>query len=106
MSDVSYHIHIVCTAKSRGKNQEDYHIFEREDHNFKTEDEAKQFICDKYGKCKRDKMYKDLSDGEVLHIGYIYCFANDDISHSPVQKWWQQDWVTIEKVLSDIVYIF
>ena len=64
--------------------------FADDTHNFDSITEAKAWLRDRYGTCKRVPMYMDSEEGKV---GYIYSFRADDISHVPVQRWIQQDWV-------------
>ena len=90
-------LHIVRTSRSYGKNRE-YSIFDTEDKLFKTVEEAKQFLKDGYGKCKRVNMHQDNKDGVPELVGHIYCFKNADWSHSPVEHWQQQDWITASLV--------
>ena len=33
--------------------------------------------------------------------GYVYKFENADYSHSPVERWQQEDWVNISKIKAD-----
>lgn len=97
-----YEIQIACTGKSYSSTDE-YRIFDNMTERFDTLDAAKQFIADRYGKCKRIKMYRDNSYGESYQSGWVYCFNADDISHLPIQKWRQQDWVQIVELQQFIV---
>lgn len=92
-------VHITCTGKSRGRNDEEYSTFDRETKQFATIEAAKQYLKEKYGNCKRVPMYIDTA-GAAEQLGWIYCFNNNDISHVPVEKWHQQDWVEIRKISS------
>jgi len=86
-------VEIEKTGKGYGKN-EGYHMFDRETKTFKDMLEVKKFLKETYGKCKRVPSYVDTKDGEVKKVGYVYCFKNADLSHYPVEKWLQQDWVS------------
>lgn len=100
-----YTIEITSTAKSRGRNSKEYHIFDRQTEHFTTLEAVELRLKEKYGNCKRQKIFRDLKKGleEPLHIGWVYCFNNDDISHVPVQKWHQQDWVEVWKNEATVV---
>lgn len=63
---------------------------------------ALAWLKEQYGKNKRQKMYIDV-DGKSKHVGYIYGFRNADYSHSPIERWLQQDWVFIREVHSHYV---
>ncbi len=90
-------LEIIETGKSYNP-KDTYSIFNRETKNFKDLKEAKEYLKDRYRKAKRSKMYVDTKEGKALHCGYIFGFRNEDISHVPVQKWLQQDWVSFEEV--------
>ncbi len=57
---------------------------------FATMEDAQKWLKETYSKSKRSKMYCDTKDG-AKHIGYVIGFHNADWSHSPVEKWIQQD---------------
>jgi hypothetical protein len=98
-----YKVHRVMTGKAMGNKQDDYSRFDDQIETFPTLNEAKQFLKDTYRDCKRTKMYRDLTNGQSEHIGYVYHFKSGDISHYPVDKWYQQDWVTITKVNEEYI---
>jgi len=91
-----YTIEISSTGKKRGRNSEEYQVFDRQTEHFTTLEAVKQRLIEKYRDCKREKIYRDIN-GEAVQIGWIYCFNNADMSHVPVQKWHQQDWVEVWK---------
>lgn len=106
-----YEVYITMTAKPMGRPKSeagysdgDYHVFARDTKKFKTLEEVKAWLKDHYGNSKRVKMYQDTEDG-AQHTGYIYCFIGSDYSHSPVDKWYQQDWVEISEVTSRIMLV-
>jgi|TARA_Y100000310_G_scaffold257668_1_gene265799 hypothetical protein len=90
---------ITETGKGHGSKGQ-YGIWSIHREHFQTITEAKSWLKDHYGNCKRVKMYQDSEDGQAKHIGYIYGFRNCDISHYPVEKWLQQDLVEFREVLS------
>ncbi len=88
---------ITKTGKEYGKSK-DYRIFDNDRKVFVSLKDAKQWLKENYGNCKKQKMFIDLKSGETKQSGYIYSFHNSDLSHSPVEKWLQQDWVEIREV--------
>jgi hypothetical protein len=94
------------TAKGIGNIPDnDWQTFDHDSHSFATREEVNQFLADEYGKCKRSKMYRDGKDGKPIQVGYIYHFKNNDISHLPVEKWYQQDWVEITEVGEETILV-
>lgn len=89
-------LHITRTSKGFG-SKDNYQIFDTETKEFNSLKDAKDFLKEEYGTCKRSKMYTDLKDGSSRHIGYIYGFKNKDYSHNS-ESWLQQDWVDVAKV--------
>lgn len=102
-----YTIEITSTAKGRGRNSDEYQIFDRQTEHFSTLEAVKLRLKEKYGDCKRQKIYRDSNNPHTSpkHVGWVYCFNNDDISHIPVQKWHQQDWVEIWANKATIVIV-
>ncbi len=87
-------LHITMTGKGYG-SKEQWRIFDTATHNFKDMAKAKEYLKETYGKAKRTAMRQD-PDGK--QIGYVYGFRNSDISHVPVDKWIEQDWVEFREV--------
>lgn len=84
-------IQLKITKTGKSYNPKDhYKVFDDDIIHCSSLDEAKKWLEDKYGSCKRTKMYQD-PNGD--HIGYIYHFRDADFSHYPVNRWLQQDWV-------------
>ena len=90
---------IVQTGKGYAPKEE-RRIFDKSIKSFPDMEAAKAYLSETYPKCKRQKMFADGKDGKARHIGYIYSFHNSDISHVPVEKWIQQDWVEFREVKS------
>lgn len=84
---------IIMTGKSYNSADE-YRIFDSETLTFADKADANKALAERYGKSwhRRKKMYIDSKDGE-LHCGYIVGFHNADLSHVPIKKWLQQDWI-------------
>jgi hypothetical protein len=93
-----YQIRIQETAKGFSPNDFWTKLSVPEHHSFSDLKEVKEYLKKKYGKCKRVPMYYDDKDGKPIKCGYIYGFRNADLSHYPVVKWLQQDWVSINEI--------
>ncbi len=98
-----YKINVTCTGKPMGRTEEDYSCFDTFNKVFKTLELLKDWLKEQYGKCKRVKMYVDEENNKTSCTGYIFCFRNGDISHIPVQKWYQQDWVEISHIVENTI---
>lgn len=88
-------IQVIITMTGKSYNSADeYRIFDNETLTFADKADANKALAERYGKSwrQRKKMYIDSKDGE-LHCGYIVGFPNADLSHAPVKKWLQQDWI-------------
>ena len=93
-----YEVIVTCTGKGYKSNQEPYQRFDHFTETFANKEEVTNWLKDRYGNCKRIKMYQDGEDGYSHHVGYIYCFNSADWSHTPVEKWRQRDWVEVRFV--------
>ncbi len=89
-----YEVQITSTGRPYGPKGE-YRIFNEGSRRFRTKELVKLFLSDEYGSCKKTKMFSDDDNGVPEQVGYVYCFHNSDCSHSPIEKWFQQDWVKI-----------
>lgn len=94
-------LRIQRTSKSFAP-ADSYTMFDSEVKTFDNLAEAKAWLKDEYGTCKRQKMYQDGRNA-AMHVGYIYGFKNADWSHSPVEHWLQQDWVSFYEVTREVV---
>jgi hypothetical protein len=83
---------ITQTGKSFS-SKDTFSIFNSLNVQFSTIKEAKEYLKITYPKCKRSKMFIDN-----LHVGYVYRFFNEDISHLPINKWIQRDWIEFQEV--------
>jgi len=88
-------IHLSIFRTGKGYSLEDkYETFDNETRTFETLRDAKKYLKEIYGNCKREYMYRDKTDGTTIKVGYIYSFNN----RSPVEKWGQKDWIEICEV--------
>jgi hypothetical protein len=87
-------IRIQITSTGKSYNPRDkFSLFGERTETVADMREAKQWLRDTYGKAKRAPMYIDTKGG-TKKVGYVIGFRNADWSHSPVNKWIQQDWVS------------
>lgn len=94
-------IQLRITQTSRSYSPKDrFTVFNDYTKNFKTLKDAKAWIKENYGKCKKTKMYLEIKDGKDIHIGYVFGFRNADYSHSPIEQYIQQDWVKFRECKS------
>ncbi len=86
-------LHITRTGKSYSPKDE-YRTFDFQRKSFPDVAAAKAWLKEEYGNCKRGFIYVDDQNGKAKKAGYIFGFRNSDLSHHPVEKWLQQDWVS------------
>ena len=92
-------IQLLITQTGKGYSPKDtFCRFNQQTLPFSDMAAARKYLKEQCGKCKRVPMYVDGADNKPVKCGYIYCFRNDDISHVPVEKWIQQDWVEFREV--------
>lgn len=97
-----YEIHITSTAKSY-RPDDDYRVFDEQRLITHSIDEVREKLRELYNDCKRVPMYVDGKDREPKQVGWVYCFNNDENVRGELQKWRQQDWVQVVKLLGEIV---
>lgn len=91
-------IQLTITATSKGYHpSSQWSIFDTQRKGFPSIEAARDWLRYTYGNCRRYKMFQDVG-GEMVHVGYIYGYRNSDISHLPVEKWLQQDWIEFQRV--------
>ena len=105
LSQRYYKVNVTRTSKSMGHAQGSYLIFDEECFTFPSVSKYQAWLKETYGTCKRVKMFRDLPNGQATQVGWIYCFKNEDWSHSPVAKWWQQDWVSVDYIKATPILI-
>lgn len=96
-----YEVITTETSKSFG-SKDNYTVFNNTKETYKTLQEAKNELTEKYGSVKKVKCMRDKKDGTSYQSGWIYCFKNSDISHNS-KAWLQQDWVEIREINSEII---
>ncbi len=92
-------IQLNITMTGKGYSPKDkWSNFGQDTKNFTSIQDAKDWLKEQYGKAKRVSMFIDLKDGKSKRIGYVIGFRNSDMSHYPVDKWLQQDWIEFREV--------
>lgn len=93
-----YELKITETSRTCPKEEEGK-PFNRIIEKFKTINNVKNFIVDRYGKIPgmKNKIYVDDKDNNATEVGFLHSFWNRDISHNS-KAWYQTDWITIKKV--------
>ena len=86
-------ITITETGCNSLKEIEQSSTFNQINEYFKTKEEAKKYLQERYDKKDFSKLRKVYS-GKDIEIGFTYSFWNKDISHNS-KSWYQTDWVTI-----------
>lgn len=49
-------------------------------------------------KDERNGIFVDLKGGGRKQVGFVMRYKNSNVTHSPVEHWWQIDWVQINKI--------
>ena len=94
---------MIITYCGSSDGGETFSIFDDKTKIFDSADEAKAWLQEQYGNCdkvRRMQMY--VGDGKPC--GYIFEYENADWSHYPVEKWVQQDWISLEKCHSECAF--
>lgn len=91
-------IQLNVTMTGKGYSPKDgFRCFDKRVFHFKDMGAAREYLKETYGKAKRSPMYLDTKEG-TKKVGYIFGFRNADLSHYPVEKWIQNDWVEFREV--------
>lgn len=86
-------IGITRTSKGYGVGK-DYEVFDQSEKVFPNMAQAKAWLKEEYGSCKRSAMYRDNPDGSYRQVGYIYGFRVKEFDGNYLQ----QDWITFYKL--------
>lgn len=105
LSHSYYEVTVAKTSKPRGNTQASYQVFDEERFEFDSIPGVREWLTKTYRTCKRVKIFRDLPDGQAEQVGWVYCFKNEDRSHWPVAKWWQQDWVEVRQIKASPILI-
>lgn len=90
---------IVNTGKGYSP-KDDWRRFDSQTKNFANLKDAKEFLKETYGRCKRVPMFVDTKDGKPKKVGWVFGFRNSGWGSGSQDKWIQQDWVEFREVKS------
>ena len=85
-------VSITMTGKGYHPSSE-WQQFACDHKTFANMEAVNAWLAETYGNSKRVPMYTDTKDGKTIRSGYVIGFRNADVSHYPVDKWIQQDWL-------------
>jgi hypothetical protein len=73
---------------------------------FKTIDELKTFMVERYGRIPggKRKIYRDHKDGQSIEVGFIHSYWVDNYD-KPHHKYFQSDWIEFFEQQTEISYI-
>jgi hypothetical protein len=81
-----------------------FSVFDERTKIFGSSEEVKNWLKQKYDDCRIKVRRMQMYYGDSTLCGYIYEYENADWSHSPVERWVQQDWITVEKCHSECAF--
>lgn len=96
-----YEMVIICEGSSDG---EEFSVFDEETKIFDTADKAREWLKEYYNTRRVSIHRMQMYRGDGIPCGYIFEYENSDWSHSPIEKWIQRDWVTVEKCHSEYAF--
>ena len=101
-----YKINISHTGKLSGSKEEFMGQYE-EIETFKTIEEVRDYIEERYIHNSRDLVYVDSKDGDAIKVGYVYKGICDesDYGQYPPRKIVFNDWVEVTKVTESKVLV-
>jgi hypothetical protein len=90
---------MIITETGRNNLKDEPRTFNKEVKEFSELSQIKIFLVDRYGKMPgmKNKIYVDTKTGGTKEVGFLHSFWNSDCSHSPVEKWYQTDWISFER---------
>lgn len=97
-----YKVHI--TETSRGKLTEDPTRFNDIIEKFKTLDEVRDYLKERYGKIPTRKQGNTIYRDPDKPVGFLRSYWNSDISHNS-KAWYQTDWVEVTSVVETPILV-
>jgi hypothetical protein len=90
---------LIITETSRNSLKDEPHIFNDFSKSFGSLEDLKDELINRYGKLPkgRNKIYRDLKNGQSIEIGFLHSYWNSDISHNS-KSWYQTDWIEVRTV--------
>lgn len=90
-----YEVGIIHTGSSDGERFSQFHD---EIKIFETAHEVTEWLKKEYDfEIQRTVMYH----ADNMPCGYVFAFENADLSHVPVERWQQKDWVNISRISAE-----
>ncbi len=105
----SNYFEVVIDETARNTPKDESRYFNSFTEKFKSFEEVKEYIIDRYGKIPKgkNKIYQDNavdSKGNNVQVGFMYSFWNKDISHNS-KKWYQTDWIVVKEIQRKATFI-
>lgn len=92
-------IQLSISRTSKGFNGESYGVYDTEKKVFDNIKQAKEYLKEEYGNCKRVPMFNDNvtdKDGNSKKVGYVYSYKNTEYGTG---KWYiEEHWVSFYKL--------
>ena len=89
------------TIDETGRNcpKDESQLFNVISESFKTLEDIKEYLTERYGKIPtgKNKVYRDDKEGNSIEVGFLHSFWNRDISHNS-KHWFQTDWFQLHLV--------
>lgn len=92
-------IELSISRSSKGYNGESYGIYDKQKLVFEDIKQAKDYLANEYGKCKRVAMYNDNftdKDGNPKRCGYIYSYRNTE--YGTGKGYIEEHWIAFYKL--------
>lgn len=97
-----YEMTIISQGSSDGGKT--FSVFDEKIKIFGSSEEIRNWLKEHYDNCRIDVKRTQMYYGDSKPCGYVYEYENADWSHSPVEEWLQQDWISIEKCHSTCAF--
>lgn len=93
---MSYFI-VTIDKTARHRNEKEYSSYTEEEKKFRTMEEVKEFLTDKYRGKHREPIYRDTRKGLTEQVGYTYGFKFDSSTYGETSGF-ERHWVTVKQV--------
>lgn len=107
------YIKITITETGAKRPQDDHSTFNETILYAADMEQARFAVADHYGKMPgmRRKVYEDYREDSdppgtfprSRVCGFLHSFWNVDLSHAPVERWHQTDWISVVEVRETVV---
>lgn len=105
-----YEVQVTETCKAIGSKVPDFdsgfRITNEFSKKFRTIEEVKTYLKERYQNNKRTNMYQDLQDGKSVKVGHIYHGKDYEFNERNKKSWfWRQDWVKVIELKATTILI-